>query len=278
MKPKIQVSFDFDGVLAKSPFARCALLPALEGLAREYISRVTMGETEAFEELKRLIVEESNRRLETGRYVEAYDWDDILSCVTNGLNLSCDLSLADMVSEWCNSRMAGGDGSSLLYPNAQTTLKRLKERGARIVLLTNGFRAYQVPFLEVFDLEKYFDAVFTADGMGYVKPYRQAFNRAFRSNSYTLKIHVGDRLLHDVSGAKNAQITSIWLHRKLPESLIRLDFPQRNNHKALEPILTDQLAYEEFSGPLEPRFFPDLIIGDLEEIIPAVNYLESGKL
>lgn len=276
MNAAIQISFDFDGVLVKSPFARCALVPALEILARDYISRVKVGQSAAFDKLKDMVMKESDRRVETGRYVEAYDWDNILSSVTERLNLSFDLSLAEMVRE-CSTRISETQDSSLLYPDAPATLKILKERGARVLLLTNGLRVYQEPFLKTFDLEKYFDEVFTADKLRSVKPYREAFEPVFGRGS-RLKIHVGDKLIIDVSGAKNAGITSIWLHRELPDSFLLLDYQQRNNREILEPILSNQLAYEGFSGTCEARFFPDVVIGNLEEIIPALDFLEQTSL
>jgi HAD superfamily hydrolase (TIGR01549 family) len=273
MKTAIQISFDFDGVLVKSPFARCALVPALEILARDYISRVKIGTTEAVERLKGLVMKESDRRAEAGRYVEAYDWDGILASVADRLNLSCDLSLAEMVRE-CSDRITETQDSSLLYPNAKATLKIVKERGARVLLLTNGLRVYQEPFLKSFGLEKYFDEVFTADRLRSAKPCREAFERAFR-RSFRAKIHVGDRLIIDVSGAKNAGITSIWLHRGLPDSFLLLDYQQRNDPDILEPILSNQLNYEGFNGARGPEFFPDVVIGNLDEIIPALEYLEQ---
>lgn len=289
MKPGIHISFDFDGVLVKSPFARCALVPALERLARDYISRVKVRESAAFDKLKGLVKEESNRRTEAGRYVEAYDWDDVLASVTARLNLSFDLSLVEMVRD-CSSRITETQDFSLLYPDAQTTLQNLKERGARIILLTNGLRVYQEPFLKTFGLEKYFDEVFTADRLRSAKPQREAFDHAFGSGSRAsgpdshsfgrgprcLKVHVGDRLVVDVSGAKNAGISSVWLHRELPDSFLLLDYQQRNNRDILEPILSNQLAYEGFSGAFESRFIPDVVIGNLKEIIPALVFLERS--
>jgi len=273
MNAIIQISFDFDGVLVKSPFARCALLPALEMLARDYISRVKMGATEALDRLKGMVMKESDSRTEAGRHVEAYDWDDILSSVTERLNLSFDLSLVDMVRE-CSSRITETGDSSLLYSDAHKALKILKERGARVLLLTNGLRVYQEPFLKTFGLDKYFDEVFTADRLGSAKPSTEAFEPAF-DHSSRLKIHVGDRLIIDVSGAKNAGITSIWLHRELPDSFLLLDYQQRNNHEILEPILCNQLAYEGFAGACEAQFFPDVVIGNLGEIVPALEFLEQ---
>lgn len=273
MNAAIQISFDFDGVLVKSPFARCALVPALEILAHNYISRVKVRESAAFDKLKDMVMKESDRRAEAGRYVEAYDWDDILSSVTERLNLSFELSLAEMVKD-CSTRISETQDSSLLYPDAPATLKILRERGARVLLLTNGLRVYQEPFLKTFGLEKYFDEVFTADKLRSAKPCREAFKSVFGRGS-RLKVHVGDRLIIDVSGAKNAGITSIWLHRELPDSFLLLDYQQRNNREILEPILCNQLAYEGFSGACEPRFFPDVVIGNLEEIIPALDFLQQ---
>ena len=282
MKAAIQISFDFDGVLVKSPFARCALVPALKILARNYISRVKVRESAAFDKLKDMVMKESNRRTEAGRYVEAYDWDDVLASVTARLNLSFDLSLVEMVRD-CSSRITETQDFSLLYPDAQTTLQNLKERGARIILLTNGLRVYQEPFLKTFGLEKYFDEVFTADRLRSAKPQREAFDHAFGSGSRSfgpgprcLKVHVGDRLVVDVSGAKSAGITSVWLHRELPDPFLLLDYQQRNNRDILEPILSNQLVYEEFSGAFESRFIPDVVIGNLKEIIPALGFLERA--
>ena len=53
-------------------------------------------------------------------------------------------------------------------------------------------------------------------------------------------------------------------------------YQQRNNRDILEPILSNQLAYEGFSAAIESRFIPDVVLGDLQEIIPALDFLQRA--
>jgi putative hydrolase of the HAD superfamily len=266
------ISFDFDGVLAKSPFGRKVLYPVLEILAAEQASREGLDPGKAFEGLLGLLRREAARRSTRGRALAAYDWDDIAARLARRLRLTPPGDLTERTRAACRALTASAGDRSLLYPAARETLSALRRRGVRLLLLTNGFARYQLPFIEALGLNACFDEVFTSDRLGTIKPASRAFTRAFAAEggAEVRKFHIGDRLIQDVSGARRAGVTAVWVHYQLTDELKRLPPAGRAVSEALRPVLLEQLRYEGWRGKLRKRFVPELVIADLSEIEPLL--------
>lgn len=121
--------------------------------------------------------------------------------------------------EWMNE-LSEAYASSLfdvppyLNPDAPEVFKWLKDRGKKIVLICNtgrtpGFALKR--FLEKNDVASYFDVMLFSDEIGIRKPDVKIFHLA--AERLNVKpheiIHVGDNLVSDVWGAKNAGFKAI---------------------------------------------------------------------
>jgi FMN phosphatase YigB (HAD superfamily) len=174
------VSFDFDGVLARSPFAHGVLYPVLTDVAEARALRARRSVAAALEEVRELAWAEQRSRTAAGDYVEAYDWEGIVRVVANRIGQTFRGSLSRITRDFTNDLTEAGV-DSLLYPCVREVLARLKSRDLCLLLLTNGYRDYQLPFLQALGLAGFFDAVFASDDLGSVKPDRSAFETAFRA-------------------------------------------------------------------------------------------------
>ena len=271
----VAVSFDFDGVLARSPFGHGVLFPVLRGLARGAATRTGSPPDQVEHQVRELARAEFRGRSARGEYVEAYDWQNIVELVAQAVGERFDGSLAEMTRQYAARLELAGDRSPA-YPYALELLHDLKSRGACLLLLTNGFRDYQLPVTRALGLERCLDAIFAADDLGTVKPFAEAFRKAFsacpgagRSGRY----HVGDTLTHDVLGARLSGIFSIWIDWELPAELARLDPIERSRSPALERVLRAKLDREEtlhglagFENPTVEAVRPDAVVVSLREV------------
>lgn len=80
--------------------------------------------------------------------------------------------------------------------------------------------------LKKFDLEQYFDQVVLSRDLGIRKPDPEIFN--FTLENLGVKsseaVHVGDCLEHDVQGAKNAGMKTVWIKRDNGTANVHPDF------------------------------------------------------
>ena len=99
------------------------------------------------------------------------------------------------------------------FPGAIDTLRRLKEAGIRLALLSNGDGPTQRGKIERFALEAFFDHIQIEGEFGVGKPDA----RAFRNALSVLGVEpgdawmVGDNLEADILGARQAGIHAIWV-------------------------------------------------------------------
>lgn len=100
--------------------------------------------------------------------------------------------------------------------DAQNVLRSVKEQGYRIGLISNTgmtpgvtFRTYmgQIGLLE------YFDVLTFSDEVRLAKPSREIFHRTAQALEVPPEqvVHVGDHLLADVLGARQAGMKTIWI-------------------------------------------------------------------
>lgn len=97
-----------------------------------------------------------------------------------------------------------------LYPEAITTLEKLRELGAKIALVTTS-QHYQIdPLLQKYDMASFFDAVVCGDDVSSHKPHPEPIEKALKLLGAEKQeaVMVGDSG-NDISGATNAGIDSI---------------------------------------------------------------------
>jgi YjjG family noncanonical pyrimidine nucleotidase len=97
-----------------------------------------------------------------------------------------------------------------LMPGAVETLEYLSTH-YRLTVVTNGFEEIQNIKLSSGNLHKYFDHVITSQKAGHRKPARGIFEYALAVNGVqsTEAIMIGDNLITDIGGAKNASIDAV---------------------------------------------------------------------
>jgi len=270
---RIAVGFDLDGVLMRNPFETCvvprlaALLAATRGLAG-------LDEEEAARAVRRRVSGGWQRRMLEGDLVSAYDWDAIYREVARELGgapeLAGDIDVATWVVECC-----GQDGHIAALPGAEAALAGLKTQGARLVVVTNGFAAYQEPVLAALGLLPYFSAVVTPERAGAAKPQRRIFEAAG-----DLDLFVGDTLVHDVLGARGAGVASAWLHPRLPAELLPLTPAERAAHRAVDDVIARSL-----SASPHRRFHPEAdvescrphyVLARVDEVVGIASALAAG--
>lgn len=98
-------------------------------------------------------------------------------------------------------------------PGAIETLRRLRQAGMPLGLITNGNAEMQRAKIERFSVAEYFDHVQIEGEFGIGKPDERAFRHALDSLGVepTEAWMVGDNLDNDIRGAQQAGIHAIWV-------------------------------------------------------------------
>jgi len=96
-----------------------------------------------------------------------------------------------------------------LYADVRPALSRLKAR-FKLVALTNGNAD-----INKVGLADYFDLQISAADVSAAKPHPAMFIEAMQRMQANPQqtLHIGDHALHDVYGARNAGIRSVWVNR-----------------------------------------------------------------
>lgn len=98
-------------------------------------------------------------------------------------------------------------------PGAIDALRRLRDRGVALALLTNGDTQGQRNKIERFGLAPFFNDILVEGELGYGKPDLRVYSRALSS----LEVEpgetwmVGDNLEWDVSAPQKLGIAGIWV-------------------------------------------------------------------
>lgn len=102
---------------------------------------------------------------------------------------------------------------SFLRPSATGVLRRLREMGLKLGLITNGTPAVQRHVIERLGLERYLEYFVIGELEGYCKPDPRLFQCALELAAVkrTQMLYVGDSLITDVIGASRAGIRMAWL-------------------------------------------------------------------
>jgi len=123
-----------------------------------------------------------------------------------GVDLDVCHRIADQMTEQKEAEVRPFDG-------ALETLERLRERGHRLALLTNGSVLFQRRKLARFGLEPCFERVLIEGELGYGKPDRRVFETALEALGVAPEEAwmIGDNLEADIGGAQAVGITGVWI-------------------------------------------------------------------
>ncbi|MFZ6008927.1 MAG: YjjG family noncanonical pyrimidine nucleotidase [Bacteroidota bacterium] len=100
-----------------------------------------------------------------------------------------------------------------LMPYALETLQYLSRHYA-MTIVTNGFEEIQNTKLNSGKLRHFFNHIVTSQKAGFKKPAREIFDYAMKVNSTACSdvIMIGDNLITDMGGARNASIDTVFFN------------------------------------------------------------------
>ena len=101
----------------------------------------------------------------------------------------------------------------VLLPGALEMVKRLKEAGARVYIVTNGLEKVQRGRFAGCELMEYVDGVFISECLGANKPDRLFFERAaaqIEGFDKSRAVVIGDSPTGDIRGANNFGVDCVW--------------------------------------------------------------------
>ncbi len=182
--PKPWITFDLDGTLLKNPYWRLTLFPWIQQeSARHHLK---------WPQFWQPVVNEGQKRWAQGRWVEAYDWEDIIQRV------------------WSKKPPQPGmfawhHVASLSLPGVLWMLSVLQDYPVRLGIVTNGLAVNQLPFIQSLGWHKTFDTIVTTNENTRCKPDP----RVFTAFDGPILCHIGDRVNHDVLVAHRAHVTSV---------------------------------------------------------------------
>lgn len=95
---------------------------------------------------------------------------------------------------------------------AKELLCYLKDKGYKLVMLSNGFTELQYRKMKNVGFEGLFDEIILSDVVGVNKPHPQIFELALGRVGGTAQnsIMIGDNYLADIQGAMNAGMDQVW--------------------------------------------------------------------
>ncbi|WP_051479139.1 HAD family hydrolase [Arthrobacter sp. H5] len=258
------ISFDLDGTLIQGPFASVlrevcdAIEPASpDGLYQEVLRRH-----------EELLLEDE---------YAAYGWSAMVAAATGARGISMG---ADIVTERIVGRLEeAATRTRLLHPDTPEVLAGLRSAGWRVVILTNGRRAFQEPVIAGAGLLPVIDGLVTSDDAGSAKPGPATFE--FARGAAGLHIHVGDRLDHDIAGAARSGALSLLLRVDAPVSGLVRDVGAAR-YRTLQEYLRTRHAVERHIGSaaqleLPPEAVPDAVATDLWAAAQLIDALESQR-
>jgi len=102
-----------------------------------------------------------------------------------------------------------------LYPDAQEMLPRLKEKGLKTGLVTNGLQSDTNQILPKVGLQGFFDVIVAADTLRKMKPDAEVFRYALEKMKATPSeaIFVGDEMETDYKGAQTLGLSVFLIDR-----------------------------------------------------------------
>lgn len=185
----------------------------------------------------------------------AYDWQATLARVARERGARLPFDIVERLEEVAPAR------TRLLEDDTPDVLRALRAEGWRLVVITNGWRRYQVPALRAVGLLDLVDDLVTADSAGAPKPDPVMFASA-RSGEGPL-VHLGDRLDDDVLGAHGAGGAAILYCPSAPA-----------DDEPFADFLRDLAGRQQARvDPDDPLARPDAVISTITDLPGALRAL-----
>lgn len=117
--------------------------------------------------------------------------------------------------------------SSLLFPGALDILNKLKSRGYRIFIITNGLSVAQKVRFNRAETNSIYEKIFCSENLGVNKPDKRFFDIVFEkiglhqlsdTERQNKAIVIGDSLSSDIQGGINAGLNTVWYNPKKNQS------------------------------------------------------------
>ncbi|MBS4177950.1 HAD family hydrolase [Lederbergia citrea] len=243
------ITFDLDGTLMQNPFIG-HVFPEIE---RKIYQQPDVKES---------LIKEHFARMEAGRTVDAYDWDDMLRSYMEATGIDCMIDVEILVKKHCQA-----PAIYLLEECIPSVLKKLREKGYSLAAVTNGFLKYQLPVMDALDLTQHFDEIITPEKVGCAKPDMRIFDSLKSTGEITA--HVGDRIEHDVQCANMLGIQSIFIYRALPDQYRTQNPMKRNAEPVIREAFLQKLRKEtrkEFLS-LPTDAIPNVVLFSIDELL-----------
>jgi putative hydrolase of the HAD superfamily len=122
--------------------------------------------------------------------------------------------------EFSEAYIAESPKKTNLVPHAKEVLDYLHDRYP-LYIITNGFEEIQSTKMASSGITDYFKGVITSGRAGCKKPQKEIFEFALRENGFACSdsIMIGDNLLTDIAGARNASVDTVYYNPyKLPHT------------------------------------------------------------
>ncbi len=140
------------------------------------------------------------------------------------------------------------------YPNTVETLKKLKDQGCKLYLLSNAQKVFTMPEIESFGLQDILDKIYISSDYGMMKPEKDFLNKLMTEEDLKPEetVLVGNEIESDVSIALRGGLRSICLNT----------FGLKKGE--IKKRVADVLKAEKASDELSPVIIKS---GDIGEIV-----------
>lgn len=250
---KTIIFIDLDATIMVNPF-NSAIFPTI---AKNISSQVDMRSDLIIQQIK----EENAKRLKAPPAYRpaAMDWDDIIDTVARRYNVVLDTNAEKLISDFLFEPYIK------TLDNAESVLRVLAAPHRKLVVSSMGLSKYQVPVMKALGIYHLFDDYLMPDLTGYLKTDGDFYNK-YRNNSNAICISIGDHYIDDIICPK---MLGFYTVLKAPYAeIIQIPLHERLQH-------ISSLQGRVLGLTFSTNIIPDAIIGNLDEFIGIIEYLEE---
>lgn len=258
------ITFDLDGTLMQNPFSKW-VFPEIAAAVSDLLGKTHDTVT--------ALTAEHEQRMGQGRYVEAYDWDEMLARLCQELGIVKPVDVEELVHKHNVTPKV-----YLLEENIPQVLQTIKAYGYSLAAVTNGFYKYQAPVMQTLGLADCFDQVITPEKAGTGKPDPAILHLL----PGEVVAHVGDRLDHDVQLANRAGIHSVLIEASLSERVRALHPCVRLGDREVLQLCLRKWRKEHRIGQdiaemdLPKEVKPAFVISSIQELVMLIEEWKGG--